>query len=108
MALLSLLVLGAAAGPGDARRRCAARDSKALVSTERARVFAWHIESAAEYDVRVPLQTNRRYKLDHHSPQSRTGTLLIEVKLITVAGRYVAWAKDPRVRFREHHNSERR
>jgi hypothetical protein len=99
--LLSLLVLGAAAGPADARRRCAAQDSKTLVASERVRIFAWHIVSAVEYDVYGCLyRRNRRYKLDHHSTPEPDGyASWNEVKLITVAGRYVAWAKDSGFEF---------
>jgi hypothetical protein len=98
---LTALVVLAAAGPADARRRCGARDSKTLIATERARIFAWHIKSADEYDIYGCLyRRNQRYKLDYHSnPEPDGYGPYIEVKLITVAGRYVAWAKDWEEKF---------
>ena len=83
------------ASPADARQRCAASGSKTLEATERARVFRWQATSPDSYEVYGCLyRRNRRLKLDFNQTEDDPYGPYVEIRLITLAGRHVAWVND--------------
>jgi len=94
--LMSLLALVAQPASGATKRApCAAKKSKTLAATERARVFRWRVESPESYYVYgCNYRRNQRWQLDYNQTGDGPYGPFAAVRLITLAGRYAAWAND--------------